>query len=74
MNLSYFEISHYIEYLIPGRLCLFSRAVTTGRLSDMLLKAAVEAEEESDEGLNSEKSMDTAGNSARLHKAQPSFP
>ncbi|CAB1432836.1 unnamed protein product [Pleuronectes platessa] len=37
----------------------FKRALSTGRLSDLLLKAAFGAEEESDESLNSEKSMET---------------
>ncbi|KAM9361094.1 serine/threonine-protein kinase ULK1a isoform 1-T1 [Symphorus nematophorus] len=45
----------------------FKRSLSTGRLSDMLLKAAFGAhllEEESDESLNSEKSMDITGTSA----------
>ncbi|XP_019949114.1 serine/threonine-protein kinase ULK1a isoform X1 [Paralichthys olivaceus] len=37
----------------------FKRALSTGRLSDLLLKAAFGAEEGSDESLNSEKSMET---------------
>ncbi|XP_060927321.1 serine/threonine-protein kinase ULK1a isoform X1 [Limanda limanda] len=37
----------------------FKRALSTGKLSDLLLKAAFEVEEESDESLNSEKSMET---------------
>lgn len=43
------------------------RSVSTGRLSDMLLKAALGAplfEEEKDESLSSEKSMEITGISA----------